>query len=304
MLKHYRSANDYFRELFGCKVYKLALSCSDTCPNRDGTVGTGGCIFCGAEGSGEFAEICKNSSDLESAIAHAKKRVSSKTNGGSYIAYFQSFTSTYAPISRLEELFTAATERNDIVALSVATRPDCLSDSIMNLLKRISERKPLFVELGLQTIHETTAKSLNRGYALNVYDTAVDRLHKINANIITHIILGLPGESSEMVEQTAKYVGKVTDGIKLQLMFVLKNTVLADMYYNGKYKPLTLEEYSDMLCRCIEILPPNVVIHRLTGDPPKRIMIAPEWAADKKRVLNHISSEFERRDILQGKYFH
>lgn len=303
MLKRYRSANDYFQELFGCKVYKLALSCSNTCPNRDGTVGTGGCIFCGAEGSGEFAEICKDACDLDKAITSAKLRVNKKINSNSFIAYFQSFTSTYAPVSRLKDLFFAVTERNDIAAVSVATRPDCLSESVMDILKKISERKPLFVELGLQTIHENTAKLINRGYSLSVYDTAVDRLHEINANVITHIILGLPNENPEMAVRTAEYVGKVTDGIKLQLLFVLKNTVLADMYYNGQYKPLSLEAYLETLCSCIEILPPDVVIHRLTGDPPKRIMIAPEWAADKKRVLNYINSEFERRNILQGKNF-
>ena len=299
MLKKYLSANDYFRSRFGCKVYKLALACSDTCPNRDGRAGSGGCIFCG-NGSGEFAEKCLNAAELDNAIAKAKLRISAKTNAAKFIAYFQSYTSTYAPIDRLDELFHAAARREDIAALSVATRPDCLPDDVMRLLASVASEKPLFIELGLQTIREDTAKLINRGYTLAVYDDAVIKLKSTGANVITHIIVGLPGESKEDAVRSAAYAGRVSDGIKLQSLFVLRGTRLADMYESGEYVPLTENEYIDALCDCVKVIPKRVVLHRLTGDPPKRLLIAPLWTADKKRVRAAMAKAFEARNIIQG----
>ncbi len=298
MLNRFYSANEHYRRRFGEKIYKLALAFGRTCPNRDGTAGTGGCIFCGGSGSGEFAESCAKG--VDAAIEAAKRRVASKVGNGRYIAYFQSFTSTYMPIGEMEKVFFAAAEREDIAALSVATRPDCLPDDTVKLLGKLAEIKPLYVELGLQTIHEDTAKKINRGYALPVYRDAVKKLHSVGADVITHIILGLPGESADMAEETATYVGKISDGVKLQLMFVLEGTRLAEMYERGEYRPLAREEYTETLCRCVEVLPPSVVIHRLTGDPPKRLLVAPEWAADKKRVLGMIAEAFKRRNTIQG----
>lgn len=296
MLKKYLSANDYFRSRFGCKVYKLALACSDTCPNRDGRAGSGGCIFCG-NGSGEFAEKCLNAAELDNAIAKAKLRISAKTNAAKFIAYFQSYTSTYAPIDRLDELFHAAARREDIAALSVATRPDCLPDDVMRLLASVASEKPLFIELGLQTTNENTAKLINRGFTTDLYDDAVKKLHGISANVIAHMILGLPGEDRDAAVATAKHIGQTADGIKLQLMFVIEGTALADMYKRGEYLPLGIDEYADMLCACMDALPADTVIHRLTGDPPKRLLLAPAWAADKKRVLNFINEKLRQHGI-------
>ena len=300
MLKKYLSANDYFRSRFGCKVYKLALACSDTCPNRDGRAGSGGCIFCG-NGSGEFAEKCLNAAELDNAIAKAKLRISAKTNAAKFIAYFQSYTSTYAPIDRLDELFHAAARREDIAALSVATRPDCLPDDVMRLLASVASEKPLFVELGLQTTNENTAKLINRGFTTDLYDDAVKKLHGISAKVIAHMILGLPGEDRDTAVATAKHIGQTADGIKLQLMFVIEGTALADMYKRGEYLPLGIDEYADMLCACMDALPADIVIHRLTGDPPKRLLLAPAWAADKKRVLNFINEKLRQHGICRAK---
>lgn len=300
MLTRYRSADAALREMFGCKVYKLALSCAVTCPNRDGSAGTGGCIFCGESGSGEFAEICRSESDVNEAIERAKARVSGKAHAEKYSAYFQSYTSTYMPAEKLRDVLLAAADREDIAALSVATRPDCLPADITEVLREAISRKPLFVELGLQTIREDTAKLINRGYTLAVYDDAVIRLKSIGANVITHIIVGLPEESKEDAVRSAAYAGRVSDGIKLQSLFVLRGTRLADMYESGEYVPLTENEYIDALCDCVKVIPKRVVLHRLTGDPPKRLLIAPLWTADKKRVRAATAKAFEARNIIQG----
>ncbi len=300
MLRRYRSAGDLFLELFGEKTYKLSLTCGNTCPNRDGTKGTGGCIFCGEAGSGEFSVPCTDASDIGTAIERAKALVSSKTKAGRFIAYFQGFTATYMPADKLEPLLSAAADRGDISAISVATRPDCLPDDIVGVLRRTAERKPLFVELGLQTARDDTAKLINRGYPLSVYDDAAGRLREAGANVITHMILGLPGECKEDGIRTAEHIGKTADGIKIQSLFILAGTKLADMYEKGEYRPLSKEDYIDMLCECVEILPPDTVIHRITGDPPKKLMLAPEWAADKKRVLADIDKAFTARDVRQG----
>lgn len=283
----YTSLNAYLKERFGCKVYKLAIDGGFTCPNRDGTLDTRGCIFCSKGGSGDFAE--SRDLSITEQIENAKKRVSKKITDGKYIAYFQAFTNTYAPVDRLRKIYTEAINHPDIVAISIGTRPDCLGDDVLELLAELNKIKPIFVELGLQTIHEDTAKYIRRGYELSVYDKAVDDLHKIGINVVTHIIIGLPNESKNDILQTVEYVCKYTDGIKLQLLHILKNTDLATEYEKGNVKVLTLDEYVDIIEECVSIIPKNVVIHRLTGDGAKKNLIAPLWSADKKNVLNTIN---------------
>ncbi len=283
----YTTLNSYLKERFGTKVYKLSLDGGFTCPNRDGTVGTGGCIFCSKGGSGDFAENRKLS--ITSQIENAKDKVSKKINDGKYIAYFQAFTGTYAPVERLKAIYYEAINHPDIVALSVGTRPDCLDEEVLALLEEINTVKPVFIELGLQTIHKKSAQYIRRGYSLEVYDEAVERLHSIGINVVTHLILGLPNESKEDMLQSVEYVCRVTDGIKLQLLHVLRDTDLAMDYAMGKFDTLSLEAYTDIIKSCVEIIPPNVVIHRLTGDGAKKDLIAPLWSADKKNVLNTIN---------------
>lgn len=294
----YRSLGDEMKEKFGEKVYKLALSGGFTCPNRDGTVGTGGCIFC-LGGSGSFAEEPVES--VFEQIERAKRRVEKKNPGGKYIAYFQSYTSTYGPLEKLERLFFEAVSHPDIVALSVGTRPDCLPDDVVALLSRLNEQKPVWVELGLQTIHEKTAAYIRRGYSLSVYDDAVRRLKAAGLTVIVHIILGLPGETAKEMVETARYVGKSgVDGVKLQLLHVLRGTDLAKDYEDGLFKTLSMEDYISILEECIRTLPPSVTIHRLTGDGDKKDLVAPLWSADKKRVLGAIQQAFERDNVIQG----
>lgn len=283
----YTTLNNYLKERFGEKVYKIALNGGFTCPNRDGKIGTRGCIFCSKGGSGDFAE----SPDLTitEQIDNGKKRLEKKIKNGKYIAYFQAFTNTYAPIEKLRAIYTEAIIHPDIVALSIGTRPDCLGDDVLALLDELNKIKPIFVELGLQTINEDTARYIRRGYTLEVYDKAVADLHKIGINVVTHIILGLPGESKNDMLKSVEYACKVTDGIKLQLLHILKGTDLAKDYEQGKFEVLTLEQYTEIIKECVQIIPENVVIHRLTGDGAKKDLIAPLWSADKKTVLNTIN---------------
>lgn len=295
----YYSLNEYLKSTFGEKVYKISLNGGMTCPNRDGTIDTRGCIFCSRGGSGEFSASAVL--DIKNQIEQAKQRIKAKTDCRKFIAYFQPFTNTYASVEYLEKIFTQAIEGDEIVALSIATRPDCLGDDVLELLDRLNRIKPVWVELGLQTIHKQTSDYIRRGYELEVYDTAVRNLHSIGINVITHIILGLPNESKEMMLETVKYVGERTNGVKLQLLHILKDTDLLDDYNAGKFKALTIEEYIDILCDCIEILPQNVVIHRITGDGDKKLLVAPLWSADKKNVLNSINRIFSQRNITQGK---
>ena len=297
--KRYHSLDYYLKNTYGSKLYKLSLNGGMTCPNRDGTCGTRGCIFCSHGGSGDFAEPAHTS--VTEQIEAAKARVANKIKDGKYVAYFQSYTNTYAPVEYLEKIFTDAISEPDIVALSIATRPDCLENNVLGLLEKLNKIKPVWVELGLQTIHEKSADYIRRMYPLSVYDSATENLHKIGINVITHIILGLPNESKEMVLESVKYAGSKTDGIKLQLLHVLKNTDLCDDYESGKFDVLSMEDYIDILCDCVEVLPENVVIHRLTGDGDKKLLVAPMWSADKKRVLNSINREFAKRDITQGR---
>lgn len=292
----YNSLNQYLRRQFGCKVYKLALSSGCGCPNRDGTLGTGGCIFC--DGAGTFAAA----GDIPTQLRYARALVSAKAGPeAKYIAYFQSFTNTYGPVERLETLYRQAQEPEDIVALSIATRPDCLGPEVMAMLARLAAVKPLWVELGLQTIHQATADYIRRGFDLPVYDQAVKKLHNIGAQVVTHQILGLPGENKAQMVDTARYIGTSgADGIKLHLLHVLRGTDLTLDYEKGLFSTLELEEYIDILEDCIRVLPESVVIHRLTGDGAKQDLIAPLWSADKKRVLNAINRAFSRDAVVQG----
>lgn len=283
----YTTLNSYLKEKFGCKVYKISLDCGFTCPNRDGTLGYGGCIFCSKGGSGDFAE--SHTLSVTEQIESGKEKVKNKIKSGKYIAYFQAFTNTYADVNTLEKIFSEAINHPDIVALSIATRPDCLEQKKVELLSRLNKIKPIFVELGLQTVNEKTAKYIRRGYTLDVYDDAVKRLHEQGINVVTHIIIGLPYETKEDMLSSVKYVCKVTDGIKLQLLHILKGTDLAKDYFEHKFEVLSLEEYTDIIAECVKIIPKNVVIHRLTGDGAKKDLIAPLWSADKKKVLNTIN---------------
>lgn len=280
----YKSANDYYKEKYGCKVYKLSLDGGFTCPNRDGTVATGGCIFCSALGGGEFAE---HGTDIPTQLEKAKKRVADKIKDGKYIAYFQAFTNTYAPIDRLRKLFYAAIEPDYIVGLNIATRPDCLPDSTIDLLREINAIKPVTVELGLQTASDLVADYVNRGYKTTIYADAVSRLKKAGIEVITHIIIGLPDDDPIATTQYAVACG--TDGVKFHLLHILKNTRLAIEYEAGRVEALTIEEYAKTLKICISVLPPETVVHRITGDGAKKDLIAPLWSADKKKTLNYLN---------------
>ncbi len=297
IMEHYRSLNRCLRERFGEKIYKLALDGGFTCPTRDGTLDTRGCIFC-AGGSGDFS--IPAGEDPTEAVELAKAVVAGK-GAGRYIAYFQSYTGTYAPVERLRRLYTRTLRHPDIAALSIATRPDCLGDEVLALLEELRREKPVWVELGLQTIHPATAEYIRRGYPLSVYDETVRRLLEAGIETVVHMILGLPGETSEMMRQTAQYIGQSgVQGIKLQLLHVLKGTDLESEYRSGKFEVMGLEEYIAVLEACIESLPPDMVIHRLTGDGAKRSLVAPLWSADKKTVLNAINSAFDRDRVKQG----
>ena len=279
-----RTLNDHYREKFGCKVYKLALDGGFTCPNRDGTLGTGGCIFC--DGSGAFAE---GGNDIAQQLQRAKLRVRSKNPDGKYIAYFQAFTNTYAPVEQLRKLYNAAIEPEDVVGLSIGTRPDCLSEEVVALLAQINRKKPVSVELGLQTIHADSVAYIRRGYETAVYFDAVKRLKAAGIEVVTHIILGLPGETMQMAAETTRAAVQAgTDGVKFHLLHVLKGTDLEKDYQDGKISCLTLEEYAMWLRLCLQQLPEHIVVHRITGDGAKKDLIAPLWSGDKKRVLNYL----------------
>ena len=303
---NYYSLNQYLRDRFGCKVYKLSLNAGLTCPNRDGTLGTGGCIFCSRGGSGEFAAQLKpgwniqfdkaekkDGEDPEGEICrqlqNAKKQVAAKAGTCKYIAYFQAFTNTYGPVSYLRRIFMEAITQEDVVAISIATRPDCLGEDVLSLLEELNRIKPVWVELGLQTIHEATAAYIRRGYDLPVYDQAVAQLRERGIEVIVHIILGLPGETKEQMKETVAYVGgSGVQGVKLQLLHVLEGTDLAEEYRAGKVPVMELEEYAALVADCIALLPEKMVIHRMTGDGDKRLLLAPKWSGHKKKVLNTI----------------
>lgn len=287
----YRSANDYYKELFGCKVYRLALDGGFTCPNRDGTLGTNGCIFCSQLGSGEFAA---KGNTISEQLSRAKALVKNKNKDGKYIAYFQSFTNTYAPTEVLRQRYYEAIAEDDIVGLAIGTRPDCLPDDVVSLLEEINRQKPVFVELGLQTVHAATVAYIRRGYENEVYFDAVKRLKASGIHIVTHIILGLPGEDIPMMAETTRQaVSAGTDGVKFHLLHVLRGTDLEQDYLDGKFRCPELEEYGDMLAACLAVLPPDTVVYRITGDGAKRDLVAPLWSADKKRVLNYLTQKLK-----------
>ncbi|MEY8338930.1 TIGR01212 family radical SAM protein [Lachnospiraceae bacterium 62-35] len=326
--KPYYSLDYYLRETFGQKVYKLALDGGQTCPGRSGRDRRGGCIFCSEGGSGEFASPlfsdpsifsclpmspssnCPSSllSQLPTAvfqqIEQAKERVQRKLpdKKGKYVAYFQSYTNTYAPIPYLELLFSSALDHPDIAALSIGTRPDCLPDEVLSLLLRLNRRKPVWIELGLQTIHETTARFIRRGYSLECFLKAFQALKSAGLTVIVHVILGLPGETYDMSLQTVRFLGqRGIDGIKLQLLHILSGTELASIYEKEPFPIMELSQYLDLVVDCIGSLPPSVVIHRISGDGPKRLLIAPLWSANKRLVLNSLTRRFQERGIYQGK---
>lgn len=286
----YYSLNQYLRDRFGKKIYKLSLNGGMTCPNRDGRISTGGCIFCSAGGSGDFA--ASPALSITEQIEAAKRLVAEKRPVDSYIAYFQAFTNTYAPLPYLRKIFTEAVNHPDIVALSIGTRPDCLPEDVLNLLAELNEIKPVWVELGLQTIKESTAILINRGYPLPVFEQAVSELKKRKLEVIVHVILGLPGETRQDMLSTVSYVGRIgADGIKLQLLHVLKGTKLAEMYEKHLFEVMTQEEYTDLVVDCLKVLPEDMVIHRMTGDGPKALLLAPLWSCSKRTVLNQLNKK-------------
>ena len=283
----YRTLNTHYMEKFGCKVYKLSIDGGFSCPNRDGRVGTGGCIFCNETGSGDFAARCGS---IAQQLQDAKKWVEKKNKGGKYIAYFQSFTNTYAPAETLRSRYLEAIAPEEIVGLAIGTRPDCLGEDVMAVLKEVNAMKPVSVELGLQTIHTASVQYIRRSYVNQVYVDAVKRLKEAGIEVVTHIILGLPGETKEMAAQTTRAAIEAgTDGVKFHLLHVLKNTDLEQDYLAGKFSCLSMEEYGDWLCACMKEVPPHITVHRITGDGAKRNLVAPLWSADKKRVLNYLN---------------
>ena len=292
----YKTLNNYLKERFGKKIYKIAINAGFTCPNRDGTLGTEGCIFCSGYGSGDFTESPELS--VTEQIEKGKSRIMSKMpkgENGKFIAYFQAFTNTYAPAAHLRALYTEAINHPDIVAISIGTRPDCLPEDVLELLNELNRIKPVWVELGLQTIHKKTSDYIRRGYELPVYDTAVKELRKRDIEVITHVILGLPGESREEMLETVAYVGKSNvQGIKLQLLHVIEGTDLATDYRAGLFECMSMEEYVELIYDAIKILPKDIVIHRMTGDGAKKTLIAPLWSADKKKVLNALNKKLEK----------
>lgn len=286
----YRSANDYYKEKYGVKVYKLSLDGGFTCPNRDGSIATGGCIFCSALGGGEFAE---RGTSIPLQLEKAKQRVAKKIKDGKYIAYFQAFTNTYGPIEKLERLYREAIAPDDIVGLNIATRPDCLPDETIALMKELNAIKPVTVELGLQTADDKVAEYINRGYETRVYQDALSRLKKAGLEVITHIIIGLPNDDPVATTRFAAACG--TDGVKFHLLHILKNTRLAKEFEEGRVQALSLEEYAKMLKECISVLPKGIVVHRITGDGAKKDLIAPLWSADKKKTLNYLTKYLQQK---------
>lgn len=291
------SMNEYCRSIFGEKVYKLSLNAGFSCPNRDGSLGTGGCIFCSGAGSGDFAGSALLPIDRQ--IETEKARLASKFRGERFIAYFQAFTNTYAPADRLRDLFFPVARREDIAAISIATRPDCLPSETLKMLAELNRIKPVWVELGLQSIHEKTAEYIRRGYALPVFDRALSELNAIGLHTIVHVILGLPGEDRQMMLETVKYVAESgAKGIKLQLLHVLEGTDLADEYRTGKFSLMAMDEYVELVADCVALLPPGMVVHRLTGDGAKKDLIAPAWSGDKKRVINAVNTALKKRNLI------
>lgn len=303
--KPYYSLDSYLKKTYGEKIYKIAIEAGMTCPNRDGTLDNRGCIFCSAGGSGDFA--APPSLSIREQISYGLSRMKNKKVGNRYIAYFQSFTNTYAPCERLRALYTEALNESQIAGISIATRPDCLSDEIYALLSELKEAYPdkfIWIELGLQTIHESTAIYIRRGYPLSVFENALSHLNKRNIPVIVHVILGLPGEGKKEILETISYLNSChIFGIKLQLLHVLKNTDLARDYEQKHFSVYTLEEYLDVLTDCITHLSKDIVLHRVTGDGPKKLLIAPTWSSNKRLVLNSLHQKMKEDNLYQGKFF-
>ncbi len=298
--KRYYSLDYYLKQTYNEKLYKISLNAGMTCPNRDGTLGTSGCIFCSRGGSGDFAESARLS--ITEQIEAGKNKVAKKQTGSSYIAYFQAYTNTYAPLDYLEKVFREAISHPDIRILSIATRPDCLGEDVIALLGELNKIKPVWVELGLQTIHESTADFIRRGYTLPVFEQAVADLRSVNVDVIVHTILALPGENEMMAKETIQFLnGMDIQGIKLQLLHVLKDTDLAECYETHPFRIPEMDEYFQLLSTCICNLRPDIVIHRLTGDGPKPLLIAPKWTGNKRLVLNRMQAYFKEHNIWQGK---
>lgn len=301
----YSSLNTYLKETFGSKVYKLSFDLGLSCPNRDGTLDNRGCIFCsGQESFTQKLSINTFEKEFELKIENAKSLVKNKVKSAKYIAYFQSYTNTYAPAELLEPIFNKAIQNQEIVAISIATRPDCLGEDILAMLERLNKIKPVWIDLGLQTIHQQTADFIRRKYPLETFETAVNNLNKIGVKIITHLILGLPNESCDMMLESAKYIANSKiHGVKFHLLHILKNTDLERLYHKGAIKTLSINEYFEILSKCLEILPQEIIIHRLTGDGAKSELIAPMWSANKKNVLNQMNNYFKTNKVQQGKHY-
>lgn len=297
---YYYSFSDYCKQTFHKKCYKIALNAHMSCPNRDGTLGTKGCIFCSRGGSGDFAVDAGNEQ-----IAMGLEKFGNKQVGSSYIAYFQAYTNTYAPLPYLEKVYTQALDEPSVIGISIATRPDCVPDEVIHLLLKLKAAYPekfIWLELGLQTIHQTTADYIRRGYDLPVFEDCMKRLATANIPVILHLILGLPGETKEMIYESVSYINRFSPfGVKLQLLHFLKDTDLGDAYLNGEVTPLTKEQYVSLVVDCLERLSPDITIHRLTGDGPKDILLAPLWSLNKRDVLNSIHKECKARGAYQGR---
>ena len=306
-MNYYYSLNDYFKKTYGEKIYKIAIDAGLSCPNRDGKIDTRGCIFCSAGGSGDFAVSRKAFPTVSMQIEAGISLFSGKNVGNRFIAYFQAYTNTYGPLEYLERIFSEALSHHKIAGISIATRPDCLGDEVLSLLATLKEKYPdkfIWIELGLQTIHEDTALYIRRGYPLTVFEDTLHSLQDLKIPVIVHVILGLPGENNGRILETIDYLAKKDIfGIKLQLLHILKGTDLAKDYEKNLFSVYTKEEYIDLVIDCIEHLPKNVVLHRVTGDGPKNLLLAPLWSGDKKDVLNSLHHRFKERGAYQGRLF-
>ena len=290
-----RRLSEVLLQQYGEKVYKLSLSSGCTCPNRDGTLGVGGCTFCSEGGSGDFAAAC---APIDEQLEEAKARIRRKTDARRFIAYFQSYTNTYGDLDRLEALYTETLRHEEIEILSLGTRPDCLGDDVLAMLERLNAMKPVWIELGLQTIHERTAKAVHRGYDLSAFEEGYHALKALGLTVIVHVIFSLPGETKEDMLDTVRYLASLDpppDGVKLQMLHVLRGTQLGEDYEKAPFPLLTLEEYAELIAQSVRILPEKTVIHRLTGDAPGKLLLAPEWTRNKKRVLNAVNREISKR---------
>lgn len=300
--KRYHTLNHFLREKFGEKVFKISLDGGFSCPNRDGKVGRGGCVFCSARGSGDFAgdrdfSISKQFDDVKTMMAH-------KWKSGKYIAYFQAYTNTYAPVEELRRKYNEAIEKEGVVALAIATRPDCLDEDVLDLLEEMNKKLYVWVELGLQTSNDETAKIINRGYMLETFDEAMSNLKKRNIDTVVHAIFGLPGETKEDMINTIDYIAHSgAMGIKIHLLHLMKNTALVKEYEMGNLEFLSQEDYIDLITKSVSMLPEEMIVHRLTGDAPRNELIGPMWSLKKWEVLNAIDKAFEDNDIWQGKNF-